>query len=325
MSSSTPARSTPASSDCAPRPVGGRARDADDGAGGGEPAARAPRARDARRARARCRRRCRASTSRRFAHAAVVPAEALLAALDEAVRERAPRRGVAGRRSHTASPTSSCGARSPTGSRPQRRRRRTCASRRRSSGRRPAATVARGLRRSRTTMRRRAAVGGLERAVEYNLLAAESAAGALAFEDAAARYRTALELGIDGPARAGRGAPRARRRRTARRRRRGGDRGVPATSPSSRASSATPSSSPGRRSSTRRPAGGRRSTTPARSSSSRRRSPRSARATRSSARGALGGLARALDLRGDPIPAAPRARRVDRDVAPPRRPSGASR
>ena len=43
------------------------------------------------------------------------------------------------------------------------------------------------------------AVGGLERAVEYNLLAAESAAGALAFEDASARYRTALELGIDDP------------------------------------------------------------------------------------------------------------------------------
>ncbi len=41
-----------------------------------------------------------------------------------------------------------------------------------------------------------AAVGGLERAVEYNLLAAESAASALAFEDAAARFRTALELGI---------------------------------------------------------------------------------------------------------------------------------
>ena len=39
--------------------------------------------------------------------------------------------------------------------------------------------------------------GGTERAVEYNVLAARAAAGALAFDEAAARLRTALELGID--------------------------------------------------------------------------------------------------------------------------------
>lgn len=41
-----------------------------------------------------------------------------------------------------------------------------------------------------------AGVGGLEQAVAYNLLAAESAAAALAFEEAADRFRTALELGL---------------------------------------------------------------------------------------------------------------------------------
>jgi DNA-binding CsgD family transcriptional regulator/tetratricopeptide (TPR) repeat protein len=41
-----------------------------------------------------------------------------------------------------------------------------------------------------------AAVGGAERAVSYNLLAAESAAAALAFDEAELRFRTALELGV---------------------------------------------------------------------------------------------------------------------------------
>jgi len=41
-----------------------------------------------------------------------------------------------------------------------------------------------------------AAVGGVERAVDYNLLAADSAADALAFGEAEARFRVALELGI---------------------------------------------------------------------------------------------------------------------------------
>jgi DNA-binding SARP family transcriptional activator/DNA-binding CsgD family transcriptional regulator len=42
-----------------------------------------------------------------------------------------------------------------------------------------------------------APLGGPERAVEYNLLAAEASAAALAYDEAAARLRTALELGID--------------------------------------------------------------------------------------------------------------------------------
>ncbi len=44
-----------------------------------------------------------------------------------------------------------------------------------------------------------AGVGGRERAVSYNLLAAESAVAALAFEEAAARFSTALELGLAEP------------------------------------------------------------------------------------------------------------------------------
>jgi DNA-binding CsgD family transcriptional regulator len=44
-----------------------------------------------------------------------------------------------------------------------------------------------------------AAVGGSEQAVAYSLLAAESAVGALAFEEAADRFRTALELGVRDP------------------------------------------------------------------------------------------------------------------------------
>ena len=44
-----------------------------------------------------------------------------------------------------------------------------------------------------------AAIGGIERAVRYNLLAAESATRAVAFDEAVDRYRTALELGVRDP------------------------------------------------------------------------------------------------------------------------------
>jgi DNA-binding SARP family transcriptional activator/DNA-binding CsgD family transcriptional regulator len=43
-----------------------------------------------------------------------------------------------------------------------------------------------------------AALGGRERAITYNLLAAEAATAALDHDEAAARLRTALDLGIDG-------------------------------------------------------------------------------------------------------------------------------
>jgi DNA-binding CsgD family transcriptional regulator/tetratricopeptide (TPR) repeat protein len=46
-----------------------------------------------------------------------------------------------------------------------------------------------------------APLGGLERAVEYNVRAARAASDALAFDEAADRLRAALELGIDDPAR----------------------------------------------------------------------------------------------------------------------------
>jgi ATP/maltotriose-dependent transcriptional regulator MalT len=46
-----------------------------------------------------------------------------------------------------------------------------------------------------------APLGGAERAVDYNLLAARAATGALAFEEAVARLRIALELQIDDPRR----------------------------------------------------------------------------------------------------------------------------
>ena len=45
-----------------------------------------------------------------------------------------------------------------------------------------------------------APVGGVERAVAYNLLAAESASSALAFGEAEDRFRVALELGVRDPA-----------------------------------------------------------------------------------------------------------------------------
>ena len=44
-----------------------------------------------------------------------------------------------------------------------------------------------------------APLGGTGRAAEYNLLAARAASAALAFDEAAERLRTALELGVEGP------------------------------------------------------------------------------------------------------------------------------
>src|SRR5262249_9056666 len=41
--------------------------------------------------------------------------------------------------------------------------------------------------------------GDRSRAVAYNLLAAQAASGALAFDEAAARLRTALDVGIESP------------------------------------------------------------------------------------------------------------------------------
>jgi predicted ATPase len=49
-----------------------------------------------------------------------------------------------------------------------------------------------------------AAVGDVTRAVSYNLLAAESASAALAYDEAAERLRAALRLGIDDPRERGR-------------------------------------------------------------------------------------------------------------------------
>ena len=120
-----------------------------------------------------------------------------------------------------------------------------------------------------------AAVGGAGAAVEYNLLAAESAAAALAFEDAADRFRTALELGIRGAreraevmlglgdACASRGRRRARPSTRSRR-----------SAELARDARRHGATRPRRRSGSRRPAGARRSTTAARSSCSRRRSRR---------------------------------------------------
>src|SRR5262249_7537619 len=45
-----------------------------------------------------------------------------------------------------------------------------------------------------------APIGGAERAVKYNVLAGRAAAEALAFDEAAARLRTALDLGISDTA-----------------------------------------------------------------------------------------------------------------------------
>ncbi|MGZ4168928.1 MAG: hypothetical protein ACXVSA_19575, partial [Solirubrobacteraceae bacterium] len=45
-----------------------------------------------------------------------------------------------------------------------------------------------------------APLGGARRGIDYNLLAAQAATDALAFDEAAARLRTALDLGIESPA-----------------------------------------------------------------------------------------------------------------------------
>ena len=124
-----------------------------------------------------------------------------------------------------------------------------------------------------------APVDGPRRAIEYSLLAGRAALRTLAFDEAAARFASALELGIDDPRRRARDAARARHRplprgwlgstrwrRSALRRR-------------SPARSAIPAYSRPPRSASRRRAGGRGSPTRARSSCSRRRRLRSGRRT----------------------------------------------
>ena len=58
-----------------------------------------------------------------------------------------------------------------------------------------------------------------QRGIEYNVAAARAAAAAVAFDEAATRLRTALELGIEEPRQARGGVPRARHRQPPRRRR----------------------------------------------------------------------------------------------------------
>ena len=137
--------------------------------------------------------------------------------------------------------------------------------------------------------RRRAARRSRSAASSTTSAAARAAAAALAFDEAAARLRTALELGIESPRHARGGLPRARHRQPPRRamrstrwRRSGRRRPSPA-------SSATASCSRARRSATRTPAGARGSPTRARSSCSRRRRPRSATRTPSCASGCSAG------------------------------------
>ena len=134
----------------------------------------------------------------------------LLAALDEAVRsgmiEELPSRALP-----TASRTSSCAGRSTTGSAGVRRAElhlRVGEALERAEGRsgRALADLAHHFAAA-------APFGGAGRGVEYN--AARRAGGdrALAFDEAAARLRTALELRIESPAERAEVLPRARRRR----------------------------------------------------------------------------------------------------------------
>ncbi len=115
--------------------------------------------------------------------------------------------------------------------------------------------------------------GGRERAVEYNVRAARAASAGLAFDEAAARLRTALrDRDRDGlwSARRSRSSWGTRATAPATRSTRCTRSARPPTSP---ASWATRSSSRARRSATRTPAGGPGSTTRARSSCWRRRPP----------------------------------------------------
>ena len=62
-----------------------------------------------------------------------------------------------------------------------------------------------------------APVDGPERAIEYALLVGRSALSALAFDEAAARFAFALDLGVERRAPAGRDPARARHRALPRR------------------------------------------------------------------------------------------------------------
>ena len=216
-------------------------------------------------------------------------------------------------------------ARPPRGRRPavggHGRRRPTCSSPGRWRRAARAATAARGSRRSRTTTRRRAPSAASSARSSTTCWPPSRPPARSRSRRPAARYRTALELGIDDPreradALLGLGDARTGR----------GDAeeaiaGLPARRPSSRASSATPSCSPGPRSSYEeacwRPA-----IHDAGAAELLEEAVAALGADDSELRArALGGLARALDLRGDPDPGRAGARRVDRDVAPTRRPA----
>ena len=171
--------------------------------------------------------------------------------------------------------------------------------RRGARGRRRAAPTARSPT-SPTTSRAAAPFGGAERAIEYNLRAARAASAALAFDEAAVRLRTALELGIeDEPERAeallelGTASHRAGKATDALE-------AFASAAEIARAAGQTRSCSPAPRSATRTPAGAPGS--PSRDAvelleeAARRRS---AKASSELRIGLLAGLARALDFQGD--------------------------
>ena len=175
--------------------------------------------------------------------------------LDEAVRSGMIEELPVARGSPTGSRTSSCAGRSTTGSPGCGARSCTCASARRSSAPRGARAARSPTSRTTSPPPRRSAAPSA--ASTTTSRAARAATAALAFDEAAARLRTALELGIEEPARARGGAARARHRQPPRRqgaRRAGGVRGRRRRSP---ASWATRSCSRGPRSATRTPAGAR--------------------------------------------------------------------
>jgi DNA-binding CsgD family transcriptional regulator len=127
--------------------------------------------------------------------AAIVPAEALLGVVDETVRSglliEAPRRGLAYRFAHELV------RRAVTD--------RLSATRRAELHLRVAEALEAGWQQgdSRAVLAAlahhyaaAAPLGGIERAVDYNLLAGDSAVAALSFSEAAVRFRTALDLGV---------------------------------------------------------------------------------------------------------------------------------
>ncbi len=157
----------------------------------------APRPRDGRDARARSRRRAavraaRARRRRRARPGAPSP--------PPSTRRSRPgsSRSCPSRRPPAASRTSSCAAPSTTGSPASAAPSSTSASARRSSASTRADPSSRPAR-ARPPLHARRPVAGVERAVDYNLRAADAAIAAAAFDEAAARLSTALELGIADP------------------------------------------------------------------------------------------------------------------------------